>query len=55
MILIFNDFCHKIKMHNFEPYNVLLATAINTPVLLKTASVLQGHVCGYTVCRLAGL
>ncbi len=27
MILISNDFCHKIKMYNFEPYNVLLAIA----------------------------
>ncbi len=25
MILISNDFRHKIKMYNFDPYNVLLA------------------------------
>ncbi len=28
-----NDFWHKIKMYNFEPYNVLLAIT-NIPVLL---------------------
>ncbi len=30
-------------MDNFDPYNVLLATATNIPVLLKTGFVLQGH------------
>ncbi len=44
MILISNDFCHKIKMYNFDSYNVLLAIATNIPVLLMTAFVLQGHV-----------
>ncbi len=29
MILISNDFCHKIKMYNFEPYNVLLSISTN--------------------------
>ncbi len=29
---------------NFEPYIVLLAIATNIPVLLMTASVLQGHI-----------
>ncbi len=43
MILISNDFCHKIKMYNFDPYSVLLAIAVNIPVLLMTASVLQRH------------
>ncbi len=38
-----NDFCHKIKMYNFEPYNVLLSIATNIAVLLMTASVLQRH------------
>ncbi len=33
-----NDFWHKIKMYNFEPYNVLLAIAINIPVLLMTCA-----------------
>ncbi len=28
---------------NFDPYNVLLSIATNIPVLLMTASVLQGH------------
>ncbi len=45
MILISNDFWHKIKMYNFEPYNVFLAIATNIPQRLKTASVLQGHRC----------
>ncbi len=44
MILISNDFCYNIKMYNFDPYNVLLAIATNIPVLLVTASVLQGHI-----------
>ncbi len=39
MILISNDFCHKRKMDNFDPYNVLLAIATNA------ASVLQGDIC----------
>ncbi len=29
---------------NFDPYNVLLATATNIPVLLMTGFVLQGHI-----------
>ncbi len=44
MIVISNDFCHKRKMYNFDPYNVLLAISTNIPVLLMTASVLQGHI-----------
>ncbi len=44
MILISNDFWHKIKMYNFDPYNVLLSIATNIAVVLMTASVLQGHV-----------
>ncbi len=32
MILISKDFCHNRKMYNFEPYNVLLSIATNTPV-----------------------
>ncbi len=43
MILISNDFWHKIKMYNFVPYNVLLSIATNIAVLLMTAFVLQGH------------
>ncbi len=31
-------------MDNFDPNNVLLATATNIPVLLITAFVLQGHI-----------
>ncbi len=30
-------------MDNFDSYNVLLVIAINIPVLLMTAFVLQGH------------
>ncbi len=44
MILISNDFCHKIKMYNFDPFNVLLVIATNIAVLLMTAFVLQGHI-----------
>ncbi len=40
-----NDFWHKRKMDDFDPYNVLLAIATNIPVLLMTAFVLQGHIC----------
>ncbi len=43
-IYLLSDFCHKIKMYNFEPYNVLLAIATNIAVLLMTAFVLQGHI-----------
>ncbi len=40
-----NDFWHKINIDNFDPYNVLLAIATNIPQRLKTAFVLQGHIC----------
>ncbi len=33
--LISNDFWHKRKIYNFDPYNVFLAIATNIPVLLK--------------------
>ncbi len=39
-----NDFWHKRKINNFDPYNVLLAIATNIHVLLMTAFVLQGHI-----------
>ncbi len=41
MILISNDFWHKIKMYNFDPYNVLLYKYTGA---VMTAFVLQGHV-----------
>ncbi len=47
MILISNDFWHKRKMYNFDPYDVLLSISTDIPVLLMTASVLQGHVYSY--------
>ncbi len=31
-------------MHNFDPYNVFLAIAMNIPQRLNTAFVLQGHI-----------
>ncbi len=34
LYIISNDFWHKRKMYNFDPYNVLLANAINIPMLL---------------------
>ncbi len=39
-----NDFWHKRKIDNFDPYNVLLAIATNIPVLLMTGFVVQGHI-----------
>ncbi len=36
-----NDFWHKIKIYNFDPYNVFLAIATNIPVLLKTGFVVH--------------
>ncbi len=39
-----NYFWHKRKHDNFDPYNVLLAIATNIPVLIKTDSVIQGHI-----------
>ncbi len=50
MILISCDFCHNRKNYNFDPYNVLLAIATNIPVLLMTASVLQGHIHTISYC-----
>ncbi len=41
MILISNDFWHKIKMYNFDSYSVLLSISTNISVLLITASVLH--------------
>jgi len=39
-----NDFWHKRKIYNFDPYDVFLAIATNIPQRLMTAFVLQGHV-----------
>ncbi len=36
-----NDFWRKIKIDNYDPYNVLLIIVTNIPV---TAFVLQGHI-----------
>ncbi len=38
-----SDFWHKRKIDNSDPYNVLLATATNIHVGLKTGFVAQGH------------
>ncbi len=38
------DFWHKIKIDNFDPYDVLLAITTNIPQRLKTAFVLQVHI-----------
>ncbi len=32
------------KIYNFDPYNVFLAIATNTPQQLKTGFVVQGHI-----------
>ncbi len=42
--LISNAYWHKIKMYNFDPYNILLVISTNIAELLMTASVLQGHI-----------
>ncbi len=42
--MVFTDFWHKIKIDNFDPYNVLLAIATNIHLLLMTGFVLQGHI-----------
>ncbi len=34
-------------MYNFDPHNVFLVIAINTPQQLKTGVVLQGHICTF--------
>ncbi len=39
-----NDFWHKRKINNFDPYNVFLAIAKNIPQRLKTDFVVQGHI-----------
>ncbi len=38
-----NDFWHKRKMYNFNPYNVLLAIATNILQRLMTGFVLQAR------------
>ncbi len=42
-----NDFWHKRKIDNFDPYNVFLAIATNIPQRLKSGFVLQGHIYVY--------
>ncbi len=39
-----NDFLHKRKIDNFDPYSVCLAIATNIPQRLMTSFVLQGHI-----------
>jgi len=40
----------KRKINNFDPYNVLLASATNIPVLYVTGFVIQGHnLSSYTI------
>ncbi len=43
-LILHNDFWHKGKLYNFDPYNVLLAIATNIPVLLMTGFEVQGHI-----------
>ncbi len=40
-----NDFWHKRKIYNFDPYSVFWAIATNVPQWLKTGFVLQSHKC----------
>ncbi len=39
-----NDFWHKRKMDNFDPYNVFLAIAANIPQRLKTTFEVYFHI-----------
>ncbi len=39
-----NDFWHKRKNDNFDPYNVLLTIVTKIPVQLMTGFVVQGHI-----------
>ncbi len=39
-----NDFWHKRKINNFDPYNVFLAITTNIPQRVKTCFVVQGHI-----------
>ncbi len=38
-----NDFEHKRKIYNFDPYNIFLVISTNKPVLLMTGFVFQGQ------------
>ncbi len=38
-------FWHKIKIDNFDPFNVFWAIATNIPQRLKTGFVVQCHLC----------
>ncbi len=40
--IYFNDFWHKRKINNCDPYNIFLAIATNIPQWLKTMFVHQG-------------
>ncbi len=44
-----NDFWHKRKIYNFDPYNVFLSIATNIPQRLKTGFVVQGHIFSWSV------
>ncbi len=45
-----NDFWHKRKTYNFDPYSLLLAIATNIPQRLKTGFVLQGPILCIICC-----
>ncbi len=45
-----NDFLHKRKIYDFDPYDVLLAIATNIPVWLETGFVVQGHIWYNCLC-----
>ncbi len=42
----------KVKIYNFEPFNVFLAISTNIPQRLMTAFVLQGHVYMYITTQM---
>ncbi len=53
LYLIPNDFWHKRKIYNFDPYNVFLAIARNIPQRLKTGFVVQGHIFRFYSCSIS--
>ncbi len=41
---ITNDFCHKIKINNFDPYNCIVVYCYKYTCVTYDCFVLQGHI-----------
>ncbi len=50
--LYLNDFCHKRKTCNFDPYNIFFAIPTNIPVRCETKLVLWSRVTNMCECLL---